>query len=732
MTVVRSYLPPRREDAPDLPDETWSVLQTISEQVQVVTEALQKRVDDANENVQIKDLELVNNTSEDVQVNIRGAPQEVQVIFAEVAVTAFFWEVLNEDEIRVIVTFAGDTATTTSSRVVRLRIAGGSTPATLFPEISPGEITIAPEGTPVQGADHNQLINLTVGDPHPQYLFLAGRAGGQNAFGGTGVGDELNLTGSTDAALGRIQFNSPIEIADVSAGDQIPIRYRPTFTASAVFIGGFQSAAADVTVTNAVFIWALLADNTTFRQGVAPGFAAFTLFNALSVITNSGNFNLFSALVLNVGVVHQRLTSGTSTTTSTIGMNFSPQTRASVSGAVMTKTIGSTAIQVSPTFSTVTGSTVNLGTIRGLLCNAPAVALFQPQTGTENLTAYYGIDFTNITFASTGDKVVVRSAMTDAADRFFLQNNGGARSDLGGGNLLDCGFVQILSDTATLSLGAGAGDVQIGWNGTNLEFDPIVGDNLLFGFSTVATRDTYTWQAQDFGVSETAYTELNLGFDRFAMGQTSAVGNQVGVFVAPSRTVNVAGGWADFLLTQAGNLDINGFVMSDLSAWAVNSISLDALGGGSIADIATFRIGGMTTSLVSSNITAALDVTGRSHLSGSLGLDPITPATLTANVNDYQGHGTNNSQRATVRASSDASRNVTGFDAAISRDGDTIWFINVGANDIVLQDQNAGSVATNRIISPTGADLTLNADEAALLWYDPTDTRWRILYHTGA
>lgn len=585
--------------------------------------------------------------------------------------------------------------------------------------------------TPSSVNDHGGLAGLG-DDDHAQYLLLAGRAGGQSAIGGTGVGDELGLRGSSDAALGRVRVTSPLEVDDVSAGDQVAIRYRPTFTTGGGFIGGLISGTADVTYDSSLFIWALLAETTIYRATVAPGFAAFTLVNALPQIVNAANVNLVQALVLNVGVTHHRATSGTSTTTQTIGMSFSPQIRASVSGAVMTYTTGPTAVNVSPTYSTVAGATVNFGTIRGLRCFAPAVALFQPGVGTENLTAYYGVDFENITFPTSGDKVVVRSAMTDAVDRFFLQNNGGARSDFGQGFILNTRLVQILTDSFGLSLGAAGGDMQILWDGASLRFDPLVGDNLLMDFAIVTGRDTYTWRANSFAGSETNYTELRLGFDRFAFGQTGAVGNQVGVFVAPNRAVGVAGGWADFLLTQAGNLDINGFAMSDVSAWVINAISLDALGGGSISDIATLRVGGMTTSLVGVDTTSALAITGRTVFRGSLNLLPVTAAELTADVNNYQAHLSGNSQRAMVRVSSDASRTVTGFDKAISRNNDTIWITNVGSFDVVLGHQHAGSSAANRMLSPTGANLTLGPDESALLWYDDTTARWRILYTTGA
>ena len=41
--------------------------------------------------------------------------------------------------------------------------------------------------------EHNDLAGLTVGDPHTQYAYLAGRAGGQTLIGGTNASDTLVL-----------------------------------------------------------------------------------------------------------------------------------------------------------------------------------------------------------------------------------------------------------------------------------------------------------------------------------------------------------------------------------------------------------------------------------------------------------------------------------------------------------------------------------------------------------
>lgn len=97
----------------------------------------------------------------------------------------------------------------------------------------------------------------------------------------------------------------------------------------------------------------------------------------------------------------------------------------------------------------------------------------------------------------------------------------------------------------------------------------------------------------------------------------------------------------------------------------------------------------------------------------------ISPAQITADQNNY-----NPGTGAFFRLSSDAARNITGITGGV--DGRVIRFVNVGANNIVLQNENVSSTAANRIITGTGADVTLAADDTSELQYDATTQRWRL------
>lgn len=97
----------------------------------------------------------------------------------------------------------------------------------------------------------------------------------------------------------------------------------------------------------------------------------------------------------------------------------------------------------------------------------------------------------------------------------------------------------------------------------------------------------------------------------------------------------------------------------------------------------------------------------------------VTPAQLVANANDYAlASGDTN------RMSTDASHDLTGMVAGTN--GERRVLVNVGAFDLVIKHQNAGSAAANRFLSDTGADLTMTPSKALDIWYDSVTARWRV------
>lgn len=104
----------------------------------------------------------------------------------------------------------------------------------------------------------------------------------------------------------------------------------------------------------------------------------------------------------------------------------------------------------------------------------------------------------------------------------------------------------------------------------------------------------------------------------------------------------------------------------------------------------------------------------------------ISPSQITANQNDYNPTGL--ADASVLRLSTDASRNVTGLQGG--SDGRIIVIRNVGSNNIVLKDEDSGSSAANRFALPS--DVTLSADQQAILIYDSTSSRWGLLSTSSA
>ena len=581
-------------------------------------------------------------------------------------------------------------------------------------------LSIADLGT----KDHDLLDGLG-DDDHSQYLLLAGRAGGQNAIGGLAAGEELGLRGSADANLGLLRAQSPIVFNDVTpavALSPYSIDDSSVQTINQAYVGGTYSDRKTITFTNSLFVYETLRGSPIITSGVTPSFAAFTLFNALPVLRAGAGAgqNPLQALTLNVGAVIENPVVGTRTAANNTAVNAAMQTKASISGAVMTMT-NVTGLQFSPTFSTVAGSTANLGTLRGLWCRNPSVALFQPQAGIETMAGYYGVVVDAIPFGGNVNKAALVSGIAAATNARFLWNTGGANSDMGNSHM-------HFNDNFGIMLGGafGASDTLIRWlaasSAISFFFSSTFDDLQLIA----PAADTFTMTSNLFPGNE-----FRFGFSKFAFGQTSSVGNQVGVFVAPARATTVAGEWSDFLLTQAGNLTIDHNI-GGCYAWVINAISLTSGAGTLTGPVATLNIGGMTTSGLGGALTHAVRVTGRTTLRGPLSLEPTTPAALAADVNNWQGQGLGNNARPVIRAeASGANRTITGVDRL--QINDTVYIINVGAsNDIILAHENASSAAENRMISPTGADLFLGPGEYAFMWHDDVTDRWRILDTNGA
>jgi len=123
-----------------------------------------------------------------------------------------------------------------------------------------------------------------------------------------------------------------------------------------------------------------------------------------------------------------------------------------------------------------------------------------------------------------------------------------------------------------------------------------------------------------------------------------------------------------------------------------------------------------TDALVLDKSTGAARLNSAVFLTGDL-----SPSQITADQNDYNPAGL--SGASVLRLTTDALRKITGLQGGA--DGRLVSVVNAGSNPLVLANASASSSAANRF--DIGADLVMAPSEGAVLLYDPTSSRWRLL-----
>lgn len=451
---------------------------------------------------------------------------------------------------------------------------------------SSGSVVLASPGsgagqTTLQGAYDNDPTGAQILlDAVPNPLSVQASVSGEVWSVADTLGTKIwEIDSDPDLVIARAGVT--IDNAFLNGGASTPLTLTETYTQTGAFIGG--GILSNGTVTTAVsttWIWALLQESKLYQIGINPAFAAFTLFNAIPTIRNSGNFNLPQALILNAGLSHRRITAGTSTTIQNVGLSNAGSTRADVAGATMTMTTGHAAVRNFVTFTTVAGSVVNMGTVRGLHNGNPAVALFGTQTGVENLTAYIGVEQDAVPFGGNVTKRALRSALTAATNTLMIENTGGAASDFGAGGI-------HFDDAAPVQFGGTAfnsQDVSYFWNGSGWmeHFFAANSDSLRW---SAPSADRFLLTSNDAAVNE-----FNFDFRKMSFGQSGAVGNQKVVFASKAETITVGGEYSQYLLTQSANDTINA-ALGLYAGWTINAPT-PTLGTGSLTSAVGLNVAG--------------------------------------------------------------------------------------------------------------------------------------------
>ncbi len=98
-----------------------------------------------------------------------------------------------------------------------------------------------------------------------------------------------------------------------------------------------------------------------------------------------------------------------------------------------------------------------------------------------------------------------------------------------------------------------------------------------------------------------------------------------------------------------------------------------------------------------------------------------TPAALASGDNDDYAIGVSDFLRLSANGAGSA---ITGLDEG--RSGRKLVVVNL-ANTLTLEHEDAASAAENRIITATGAAISLAVNDMAELIYDEISARWRVM-----
>lgn len=249
-----------------------------------------------------------------------------------------------------------------------------------------------------------------------------------------------------------------------------------------------------------------------------------------------------------------------------------------------------------------------------------------------------------------------------------------------------------------------------------------------FGMHTGAAGNA-SFGALGGGVPKTMGIWLSSYQDSVMSGlAVTAVEADCGLYINEGNSSGSAGGFRYPIAYDyfSGATLTPGFRMDNSGNIAVGTNNNSALVGyGFVGDTDTGMFwAGANVPAISAGGTELQRWTGSaaSITAGLILAGEITPTTLAANTDNWTPSGIG--PNVVIRASTDAARNLTGLLALPN--GTVVCIQNVGAQNLVLV-HDATSTAANRFLLPNNVNLTLLPNMSALLRYDNTSARWRML-----
>ena len=432
-------------------------------------------------------------------------------------------------------------------------------------------------------------------------------------------------------------------------------------------------------------------DSSTINVDVVPG--AFTSFSFAHLFPT---FNLMSASAVvpalifgNQGSIIKSALGASTTSPQVSAILMNPELRATVAGddINVTTMVG---MVVSPKWSVIPSTNVNFGNVIGVDFVGPLQQFFQPSGGTKELASATGLWIRNkdANLTLNGQWVGLKSDLVVASNHFMIRNQGGAQTTFALGEV----------KFGTLD----AEEITMNWTPSGQVFQ-------------IAERITDTPVGLHFKMQVLSFGDTS---------PTDPANSRFFFLIGPSDSTMGVGGPHRGIWVRGNNVDVNGFAVTDYDYFLMTEFPTFTLSGGSIQNLTGLHVGRVGEDGTISNQAFWCSEGGRIRFDGQINLGASAPAVITGDQNDYVlASGT--AARQITCLTTDAARTITGI--LPWQTNDTLIIVNSGTNNLTLAHENVGSLASNRINSPTDADYTLRPDESTTLWYEPSTTRWKIL-----
>jgi hypothetical protein len=289
-----------------------------------------------------------------------------------------------------------------------------------------------------------------------------------------------------------------------------------------------------------------------------------------------------------------------------------------------------------------------------------------------------------------------------------------------------------LTNNSALIVTDASEEVHVALNASNVSFGAVVfgsGGADKTARSSVGPASKSTGTSAASGTAMRFYADLNaatVGAYQFTtiVGNTTILNNGASIFINASPTyLQSASAGASHSVIRTGFTFTHGGTTGNTLTGFLADPTID------VTNTNASVVRGFAYTPTMTNLNSSSSNKAWYHNSGWVQWDSsLSPSQITSNQNDYNPNGLNHTSApygaSILRLNSDAARDITSLVGGAN--GRLLIALNVGSFNITFKnDDGSSGTAANRFA--LSADFVLAPGTAALLWYDGTSSRWRII-----